>query len=191
MAAAAASSSSSLSPLSSPHLRSPSTPKSKPFSSSYFPNSSSPPLISSSLTLSRPQSKHPPFHFKISPNPINQTLITPLKKPRNLIASAATVEDAAISTETAQEVVSATSGDDGVSNIISVLLFIAFIGLAILTIGVIYIAVTDILQKREKEKFEKEEAAANKKKNNAKKKVRARAGPRGFGQKIDKEEEEN
>ena len=49
---------------------------------------------------------------------------------------------------------------------------------------VIYIAVTDFLQKREREKFEKEEAA-NKKKNGKKKKVRARAGPRGFGQKID------
>lgn len=49
---------------------------------------------------------------------------------------------------------------------------------------VIYIAVTDFLQKREREKYEKEEAA-NKKKNGKKKKVRARAGPRGFGQKID------
>lgn len=43
---------------------------------------------------------------------------------------------------------------------------------------------TDFLQKREREKYEKEEAA-NKKKNGKKKKVRARAGPRGFGQKID------
>lgn len=69
-------------------------------------------------------------------------------------------------------------------------MFIAFIGLAILTIGVIYIAVTDILQKREKEKFETEEAAANKKKN-GKKKVRAKARPRGFGQKkINKDDED-
>lgn len=49
---------------------------------------------------------------------------------------------------------------------------------------VIYIAVTDFLQKREKEKFEKEEAA-QKKSGGKKKKVRARAGPRGFGQKIE------
>ncbi|KAK7855468.1 uncharacterized protein LOC112010952 [Quercus suber] len=84
--------------------------------------------------------------------------------------------------ENSQEIVS--TSDDGVSTIISALLFIAFIGLSILTIGVIYIAVTDFLQKREREKYEKEEAA-NKKKNGKKKKVRARAGPRGFGQKID------
>ena len=54
---------------------------------------------------------------------------------------------------------------------------------------VIYIAVTDFLQKREKEKFEKEEAA-NKKKKAGKKKVRAKAGPRGFGQKIEEEDED-
>lgn len=52
-------------------------------------------------------------------------------------------------------------------------------------IQVIYIAVSDFLQKREKEKFEKEEAAEKKKKGGKKVKVRARAGPRGFGQKID------
>lgn len=54
---------------------------------------------------------------------------------------------------------------------------------------VIYIAVTDFLQKREKEKFEKEEAA-KKKKGGKKGKVRARArgGPRGFGQKIEEDD---
>jgi hypothetical protein len=50
--------------------------------------------------------------------------------------------------------------------------------------------VTDFLQKREREKFEKEEAA-NKKKTGKKKKVRARAGPRGFGQKIDDDYDED
>jgi hypothetical protein len=55
---------------------------------------------------------------------------------------------------------------------------------------VIYIGVTDFLQKREREKFEKEEAA-NKKKTGKKKKVRARAGPRGFGQKIDDDYDED
>ncbi|GFP97366.1 hypothetical protein PHJA_001880700 [Phtheirospermum japonicum] len=86
--------------------------------------------------------------------------------------------------ESSQELVS--TSDDGVSTIISALLFIAFIGLSILTIGVIYIAVTDFLQKRERDKFEKEEAA-KKKKSGKKGKVRARAraGPRGFGEKID------
>lgn len=55
---------------------------------------------------------------------------------------------------------------------------------------VIYIAVTDFLQKREREKYEKEEAA-KKKKSGKKKKVRARTGPRGFGQKIDDDDEED
>ncbi|XP_062172705.1 uncharacterized protein LOC133878200 [Alnus glutinosa] len=90
--------------------------------------------------------------------------------------------------ESSQEIVS--TSDDGVSNIISGLLLIAFIGLSVLTIGVIYIGVTDFLQKREREKFEKEEAA-NKKKTGKKKKVRARAGPRGFGQKIDDDYDED
>lgn len=44
-------------------------------------------------------------------------------------------------------------------------------------------AVTDFLQKREREKFEKEEVA-KKKKNGKKGKVKSRAGPRGFGQKV-------
>lgn len=87
--------------------------------------------------------------------------------------------------ENSQEIVS--TSDDGVSTIISALLFTAFIGLSILTIGIIYIGVTDFLQKREKEKFEKEEATRTKK-SGKKKKVRARAGPRGFGQKIDEED---
>ncbi|KAH7542415.1 hypothetical protein FEM48_Zijuj02G0071000 [Ziziphus jujuba var. spinosa] len=78
--------------------------------------------------------------------------------------------------ENSQQIVS-SSGDDGVNYFISILLFIAFIGLSILTVGVksmnfsniIYIAVTDFLQKREKEKFEKE-AAAQKKSGGKKKK---------------------
>lgn len=47
---------------------------------------------------------------------------------------------------------------------------------------------TDFLQKREREKFEKEEAAKTKK-SGKKKKVKVRAGPRGFGQKIVEEED--
>lgn len=83
--------------------------------------------------------------------------------------------------ETSQEIVSST-GDESLSSVISVLFFAAFIALSILTIGAVYIGVTDFLQKREREKFEKEEAAKKKKK---KVKARPRAGPRGFGQKID------
>ncbi|XP_010685711.2 uncharacterized protein LOC104900073 [Beta vulgaris subsp. vulgaris] len=126
-------------------------------------------------------SKHKTFHFQ---NPIT-------KKPRNLIVSSATSsEDAAvIPTETTQQIVSATSGDETVSTVISTLLFIAFIALSILTIGVIYIAVTDFLLKREKDKFEKEEEA-KKKKGGKKTKVRARTGPRGFGQKVEEEEDD-
>ena len=89
--------------------------------------------------------------------------------------------------ETTEQIVSSTS-DDGVSTIISALLFVAFVGLSILTIGVIYIAVTDFLQKREKEKFEKEEVAKKKKSSGRKGKIvarSARAGPKGFGQKLD------
>ncbi|XP_073054788.1 uncharacterized protein [Primulina eburnea] len=84
-----------------------------------------------------------------------------------------------------------TSGD-GVSTVVSGLLFVAFVGLTVLTIGIIYIAVTDFLQKREREKFEKEEAA-QKKKNGKRRKigVRARAGPRGFGQKMKEGDDDN
>lgn len=76
-------------------------------------------------------------------------------------------------------------GDELIATIIQTLLFSAFVVLTVLTIGVVYIAVTDFLQKREKDKFEKE--LTEKKKRGKKKKVRARArdGPRGFGQKID------
>lgn len=56
---------------------------------------------------------------------------------------------------------------------------------------VIYIGVTDFLQKREREKFEKEEAAKKKKVVGKKVKARTRAGPRGFGQKIDDDEDDD
>ncbi|KAG8387890.1 hypothetical protein BUALT_Bualt02G0068500 [Buddleja alternifolia] len=94
--------------------------------------------------------------------------------------------------ESSQEIVATTSGDDGVATVISALLLIAFIGLSILTIGVVYIAVTDFLQKREREKFEKEEAAKKKKKSGKKGRVgaRARGGPRGFGQKIEEDDDD-
>lgn len=46
---------------------------------------------------------------------------------------------------------------------------------------------TDFLQKREREKFEKEEATKEKK-GGKKKKVRAKTGPRGFGQRTDEDD---
>ncbi|XP_041989879.1 uncharacterized protein LOC121741234 [Salvia splendens] len=92
--------------------------------------------------------------------------------------------------ESSQAIVS--TSDDGVSTIISVLLLIAFIGLTIFIVGVIYIAVTDFMQKREGEKYKNEEAE-RKKKGGKKGKVRARArdGPRGFGQKIQQDDDDD
>ncbi|KAI3830050.1 hypothetical protein L1987_04182 [Smallanthus sonchifolius] len=91
--------------------------------------------------------------------------------------------------ENSDQIVSAVADNgDGVSVVIQVLLGVAFFGLSVLTVGVIYIAVTDFLQKREKEKFEKEEAEKAKK-GGKKKRVRPRVGPKGFGQKIDDEDD--
>ncbi|XP_061337952.1 uncharacterized protein LOC133284857 [Gastrolobium bilobum] len=108
------------------------------------------------------------------------------------LAAATPAEDVLLSEAAAvdatEQLVSNTDG--GVSTVISALLFVAFIGLSILTVGVIYLAVTDFLQKREKDKFEKEEAA-NKSKTRKKKVARARTGPRGFGQKIDEKEDDD
>ncbi|XP_068339829.1 uncharacterized protein [Pyrus communis] len=103
-------------------------------------------------------------------------------------AESVPAEAAAVPLETAQEIVA--SSDEGVSVAISALLFVAFVGLSILTIGVIYLGVTDYLQKREREKLEKDEAD-NKKKGGKKKRVRARAGPKGFGQKITIDEQDD
>lgn len=55
-------------------------------------------------------------------------------------------------------------------------------------VQVIYIGVTDYLQKREKEKFEKEEAEKAKR-GSKKKRARPRVGPKGFGQKIDNDDD--
>ncbi|XP_050238876.1 uncharacterized protein LOC126688279 [Mercurialis annua] len=85
------------------------------------------------------------------------------------------------------EVVAASN--DPTATVISTLLLIAFAVLSILTIGVIYLGVTDFLQNRQKEKFEKDEAAVKKKKGGKKRKIRARNGPRGFGQKINDDDD--
>lgn len=104
---------------------------------------------------------------------------------------------------------SASAGvDERLGTIISGLLFLAFVGLAVLTVGVVYIAVNDFLQKREKDKYEKDTAEMKKKKRGKNRKQsgkknkvaispRAKAGPRkygagqGFGQKIDAFEDED
>lgn len=87
----------------------------------------------------------------------------------------------------ATEIIPASDNGSG-STVISALLLAAFIFLSLLTVGVVYLAVQDFLQKRETEKFEKEQSEKMKK-SGKKKKVRARDGPRGFGQKIDEEED--
>ncbi|XAR58963.1 hypothetical protein NMG60_11014560 [Bertholletia excelsa] len=156
-----------------------------------------PPPISSILN---PNPKHcHALHFNTSSRSVASPLFcsnfaNPFQKfhPRTtrIRRISAAAEDAlppdANPVENSQQIVS--GGDDDGSIVISVLLFVAFIGLSILTIGVIYIAVTDFLQKREREKFEKEEAP-KKKKGGRNVKSRARAGPRGFGQKIEEDDE--
>ncbi|KAJ3682712.1 hypothetical protein LUZ60_012939 [Juncus effusus] len=75
------------------------------------------------------------------------------------------------SLEKVQELVPvAASNQDITPTVISGLLFLAFIALSVLTIGVVYLAVQDFLQKRETEKFEK--AEEERMKNEMKKKKR-------------------
>ncbi|PIA54689.1 hypothetical protein AQUCO_00900925v1 [Aquilegia coerulea] len=158
-------------------------------------------LPSSTFTFS---SKKPRFHlnfhnssfqitsFSILPNTLTSL---PAKKTcqKNKVwrisVAAEDVLPSEVPIETTQEIIPAAS--DGVSTIISGLLFIAFIGLSVLTIGVIYIAVTDFLQKREKEKFEKEEAENKSKKKGKKGTPRAKTGPRGFGQTIEDDDDDS
>ncbi|XVF05476.1 hypothetical protein REPUB_Repub05bG0175400 [Reevesia pubescens] len=143
-------------------------------------------VFSSPLSLSTTSRRA--IHF------INPFEINPQKKGHSnkLWITFATPEEVLQSDSTpldnSQQIVSST-GDEGVATIIQSLLFIAFIALTILTIGVIYIAVQDFLQKRQKEKFEKEEAANKKNGKKKKKVIRAKAGPKGFGQKIDEDDD--
>uniref|UniRef100_A0A7N0ULD4 Transmembrane protein n=1 Tax=Kalanchoe fedtschenkoi TaxID=63787 RepID=A0A7N0ULD4_KALFE len=121
------------------------------------------------------------FGFARSNNTIPPLLLrhknnnTTIPKPAAVMPTAASASDA---------IPAQTAPDTATSTIISALLFIAFVGLSILTIGVLYIAATDFLQKREGEKFQKEEAEKKKKGGGKKRQMKARAGPKGFGQKI-------
>ncbi|KAL4319008.1 hypothetical protein GQ457_18G005990 [Hibiscus cannabinus] len=134
------------------------------------------PFTSSSLSLSRkPFLSHSSFESNNGRRRKSKLWVT-LATPEGVVPL-----------ESSQQIVS-TTGDEGVATVIQALLFVAFVALTILTIGVIYIAVQDFLGKRERDKFEKEEAAKKKNKS-GKKKVRARAGPRGFGQKLDEDED--
>uniref|UniRef100_A0A1J3EHU4 Transmembrane protein n=2 Tax=Noccaea caerulescens TaxID=107243 RepID=A0A1J3EHU4_NOCCA len=104
----------------------------------------------------------------------------------SLSATPEEISQEIVSSDTSSsEAIVSTGGQDGVALIIQVLLIVAFLALSVLTIGVVYIGVTEFLGKREREKFEKEEAAKKSKKSGKKKATRAKAGPRGFGQKIE------
>ncbi|CAH9094248.1 unnamed protein product [Cuscuta europaea] len=105
-----------------------------------------------------------------------------------IVSSIAVLTSETDSVQNSQEI--ASTAGDRVSSVISALLFAAFIALSVLTVGVIYIAVTDFLQKRESDKFEKEEASKKKGKRKGKIANRAKAGPRGFGQKNFQEDDE-
>eukprot|EP00249_Psilotum_nudum_P031167 c447_g1_i1 orf=540-1067(-) len=68
---------------------------------------------------------------------------------------------------------------------VSVLLFAALVVLSIFTIGVIYLAVSDFKDKQERDKQEKLVNSESSKKKKGKKSMPLRAGPRGFGSKIE------
>ncbi|XP_007016353.2 PREDICTED: uncharacterized protein LOC18590648 [Theobroma cacao] len=164
-----------------------SLPRPPPFTSIFKPRSHhSSRLLASHLTLSTTFSSRYAIHFQ---DPVGRNH---QKKSNTLWITFATPEEVLPSDATpldnSQQIVS-TTGDEGVATVIQALLFVAFVALTILTIGVIYIAVQDFLGKRERDKFEKEEAA--KEKNGKKKKVRASARPRGFGQKIDEDDDDD
>ncbi|XP_022732446.1 uncharacterized protein LOC111286637 [Durio zibethinus] len=167
-------------PISLPSLQpSPSFSKSRSHFSQNSHNSS---LAFGSLSLSTSRKA---IHFRLPfelnhQNKSNKLWIT-FATPEEVLPSDSTPLD------NSEQIVS-TTGDEGVAIIIQVLLFVAFVALIILTIGVIYIGVQDFLEKREREKFEKEEAS-NEKKGKKKKKVKTRDGPRGFGQKIDEDDD--
>uniref|UniRef100_A0A5B7BV73 Transmembrane protein n=1 Tax=Davidia involucrata TaxID=16924 RepID=A0A5B7BV73_DAVIN len=143
------------------------------------------PSISSSLAFPAILSSRRTIHFY---NPPHEILPKTNQIWRVSAVSGDDLPSEANPVEISQQTVS--TGDDGVYTIISVLLFVAFIALSVVTIGVIYIGVTDFLQKREREKFEKEEAAKKKKGGKKGRAVRARAGPRGFGQKIEEDDDD-
>ncbi|KAL8215235.1 hypothetical protein R6Q57_004684 [Mikania cordata] len=142
------------------------------------------------------------FHFIKSPNQSSPSILTlPLptrrppratvNRPISATPNGVFLLSEATPPENSDQIVSAAADNgDGVSVVISVLLSVAFVGLSVLTIGVIYIGVTDYLQKREKEKFEKEEAKKAKR-GGKKKRVRPKVGPKGFGQKIDNNDDDD
>ncbi|GAB2262284.1 hypothetical protein Droror1_Dr00003281 [Drosera rotundifolia] len=146
---------------SSPQFPSPSTPN-PPHLSPIRVISSLPFTTSLTFPLRNSPSSHSKFKFFHHPN----------EKKRRIGAVA---EE---STAGAVEIVNRS--EDGSTVVIQVLLFAAFVGLSVLTVGVIYLAVSDFLQKREAEKIGKE-VAEKEKRVRKKERVKAKAGLKGFG----------
>ena len=103
--------------------------------------------------------------------------LTRLRRGRAAVAAAGEVDAPMEQTEAMMRV--AADDDSVTATVVSVLLTVAFVGLSILTIGVIYLSVTDFLQKREREKFEREEAERQKEEAR-KKRAKARGRKRKF-----------
>ncbi|EFH55464.1 hypothetical protein ARALYDRAFT_901879 [Arabidopsis lyrata subsp. lyrata] len=151
-----------------------------------------------SLSLSNftPRFQHPvkthhisPLSWSVSRRKILSSRVLRVHKEKTQLwrvsATPEEISQEIVSSDSSSEAIVSSGGQDGVALIIQVLLFVAFLALTVLTIGVVYIGVTEFLGKREREKFEKDEAAKKSKKGGKKKAMRAKAGPRGFGQKIE------
>ncbi|KAK9123934.1 hypothetical protein Sjap_013536 [Stephania japonica] len=157
--------------------------------------SSLPPLNPISITTAKPRNslnlRFPSLNQ--TPNPTLSSSHSHGSRRINEIQRVSATTETGLSSEppleTAQQMIQ--SNDSAASNFISILLLVAFAGLTILTIGVVYIGVSDFLEKREREKFEKEESEKKSKVKGKRGAVRAKNGPRGFGQKIDEDDDDN
>ncbi|KAL2613921.1 hypothetical protein R1flu_025613 [Riccia fluitans] len=93
----------------------------------------------------------------------------------------------------AEEVVvdtSAQATEGAADTLLGVLFTAAFIGLSILTIGVVYLSVTDWLEKRERDALAKTAASDQDKLGAPVKNSVERFTPKGFGKKIEKSEKD-
>eukprot|EP00252_Welwitschia_mirabilis_P012947 TRINITY_DN2857_c0_g1_i1.p1 TRINITY_DN2857_c0_g1~~TRINITY_DN2857_c0_g1_i1.p1 ORF type:complete len:212 (-),score=35.15 TRINITY_DN2857_c0_g1_i1:121-756(-) len=108
------------------------------------------------------------------------------------VAAAEEIEAAAPQAEVVPESVPLPPPDTIQSRFVSLLLFLAFIALTVLTIGVVYLAVTEFLENRQRKKLlsEQESKAKSKIKEKGKKVKAAKTGPRGFGQSLRAEDKE-
>ncbi|XWS53097.1 hypothetical protein CRYUN_Cryun11dG0128500 [Craigia yunnanensis] len=104
-------------------------------------------VFTSPLSLSTTPRQNIHFHNPIGRNHQKNNLYwKTFATPEEVLPSDSTPLD------NSQQIVPST-GDEGVATIIQALLLVAFVALTILTIGFIYIAVQDFLEKREREKI--------------------------------------